>query len=154
MSRRWPLGPALVGLACLAAGAVATLSLYAGAASALDTVLTERLAAVATTSVALSRGALDGAALAALAQANGLDEASVVTAALEVRADAKGGAGRRADLLRVDPARVRAALAGRPWAGPGYEVGALSVVVAYAPLGDSGWPSPSCQWSPRSSLLM
>jgi hypothetical protein len=70
--------------------------------------------------------------------AGGLDGAYVLSPGLEVVADATGPAGGRADLLRVDAARVRAALAGESTVARAYDVGALSVQTAYFPVRGRG----------------
>jgi two-component system OmpR family sensor kinase len=58
----------------------------------------------------------------------------VLNPALRVVADASGPSGRRADLLRLDVARLRAALAGSPSVAPGYAFGALTVLTGYFPI--------------------
>lgn len=129
---RVPVVAALVGLA---GSLAATLALYRAAAGALDRVQEERLrGAGQTASELLGAGTPTPARLHAVMVANGLDGAYVVSPALEILADAAGPSGVRADLLRVDASRVRAALGGQITVGRAYEVGSLTVHTAYFPL--------------------
>jgi two-component system, OmpR family, sensor kinase len=129
-----PLVAAAIGLA----GALgATLSLHHAAARAVDRVLEERLRGAGESAAALLVGgdvALDGERLRAVMRANELDGAYVLNPGLRVVADASGPSGRRADLLRLDIARLRAALAGTPSVAPGYAFGNLTVLTGYFPL--------------------
>lgn len=129
---RAPVVAALVGLA---GSLVATLSLYRAAAGALDRVQEERLRGAGQTASELLGGSTaTQARLRSIMTANGLDGAYVVSPGLEILADATGPAGGRADLLRVDAARVRAALGGQVTVDRAYEVGSLTVQTAYFPL--------------------
>ncbi len=133
---RVPIVAALVGLA---GSLAATLALYRAAAGALDRVQEERLRGAGETASELLGG--DSATperLRSIMTANGLDGAYVVSPELEVVADASGPSGVRADLLRVDAARVRAALGGQVNVGRAYEVGSLTVQTAYFPLRPRG----------------
>lgn len=129
---RAPIVAALLGLA---GSLAATLALYRAAAGALDRVQEERLrGAGQTASEFLAGSPATQARLRAIMVANGLDGAYVVSPALEILADATGPGGVRADLLRVDASRVRAAMGGQITVGPTYEVGSLTVHTAYFPL--------------------
>jgi len=129
---RIPIVAALLGLA---GSLAATLALYRAAASALDRVQEERLrGAGMTASELLGGGTATQARLRSIMAANGLDGAYVVSPALEIVADATGPSGVRADLLRVDATRVRAALGGQITVDRAYEVGSLTVQTAYFPL--------------------
>jgi signal transduction histidine kinase len=129
---RIPLLAALLGLA---GSLVATLALYRAAADNLDTVLTARLHGAGVTAAELLRDAPPSAdRLRAVMAASDLDGAYVLSPGLVVLADATGPAGGRADLLRVDAARVREALAGQITVARAYDVGALSVQTAYFPI--------------------
>lgn len=129
-----PLVAAAIGLA----GALAaTLSLHHAAVRAVDGVLDERLRGAGESATALLAGgdvALDAERLRAVMRANELDGAYVLNPGLRVVADASGPSGRRADLLRLDVGRLRAALAGTPSIAPGYAFGALTVLTGYFPI--------------------
>ncbi|HUJ25818.1 MAG TPA: ATP-binding protein [Myxococcales bacterium] len=129
---RIPLLLAGLGLA----GAVgATLFLHRSAQGALDRVLDERLRAAGESAALLLGPPQPGSPrLRALMNANGLDGAYLLDASLTVVEDAAGGAGRKADLLRVDPERVRQALQGRESIAPTWEIGELSVATGYFPV--------------------
>ncbi|MFY3743043.1 sensor histidine kinase [Anaeromyxobacter sp. Red801] len=137
------LAPLLAGLLGLAGALGATLALHRAASAALDRVLEERLAgAGATAAELLGRAGADPAALRAVMAANGLEGAYVVDRELRVLADATGAAGGRADLLRVDPARVARALRGEPSVAFAYAVGNLPVATGYFPVrGPDGAPA-------------
>ena len=110
-----PLAAALLGLA---GSLAATLALHRAASSALDGVLTERLRGAGETAARLLEAApATPAQLRAIMEANALDGAYLVSPALVVLADANGAAGVPADLLRVDAARVEAALRGQASVG-------------------------------------
>lgn len=127
-----PIALALIGLA---GSLAATLALHRSASDALDRVLEERLRGAGETAARLMGDRPPGAArLRAIMEANHLDGAYVLSPALEVVADATGPAGVRADLLRVDAARVERALRGEITLAPSYRVGEVSVRTAYFPL--------------------
>ena len=128
---RVPLSLAALGLA----GAVgATLFLHRAAQSALDSVLDERLRAAGESAAQLLGAPQPGSQrLRALMNANGLDGAYLLDAQLTVVEDAAGNAGRKADLLRIDPERVREALHGRVSVAPTWQIGELSVATGYFP---------------------
>lgn len=134
-----PIAAALLGLA---GSLAATLALHHAASAALDRVLEERLRGAGETA-ALLLGDVDPAAarLRAIMDANRLEGAYVVSPALVILGDATGPSGDRADLLRVDAARVEAALRGEATVGRGYAVGDVQVETAYFPVpGKDGRP--------------
>lgn len=136
-----PLAAAGIGLA----GALAaTLSLHHAATAAVDHVLEEKLTgAGAATAALLADVPPTAERLRDVMRANGLDGVYVIGRDLRVIADATGTAGRRADLLRLDLARVRSALAGDPTAAPTYRMGELTVMTGYFPfrLADGSAPA-------------
>ncbi|MFO0583991.1 MAG: HAMP domain-containing sensor histidine kinase [Anaeromyxobacter sp.] len=127
-----PLAAALLGLA----GSLgATYGLYRAASGAVDRVLEERLRGAGVTAAELlADTAATGERLRGIMDSNRLDGAYVVSPALEVVADATGPSGVKADLLRVDAERVRAALEGRITMARAYDVGPLAVDTAYFPI--------------------
>lgn len=138
MTARAPI-PILAALLGLAGSLVAILALHRVASRALDGVLEERLRGAGETASELLAGAsVTPARLRRIMELNQLDGAYVVSPGLELLADAAGGAGGPADLLRVDAARVDAALRGEPSIGRAYDVGEVSVETAYFPLRGAG----------------
>jgi signal transduction histidine kinase len=127
-----PLAAALLGLA----GALAvTVSLHHAASGALDRVLEERLRGAGDTAARLLAGApATPARLRAILEANRLEGVYVVAPGLEVLADASGAASGPLDVLRVDPARIEAALRGEATVGAGFELGRVSVSSACFPV--------------------
>jgi two-component system, OmpR family, sensor kinase len=131
-----PLAVALVGLA---GSLAATFALYRTARDALDRVQEERLRGAGETASLLLDGATPTSErLRAIMAANGLDGAYVVSPSLQVVADATGAEGVPADPLRVDVARVRAALGGQTTVGRTWDLGDLSIHTAYFPLRPRG----------------
>lgn len=131
--------PLLAGAMGLAGALAATLSLHRTAAAALDGVLEERLRGAGETAARLlddPRPELD--ALRATMAANGLEGAYVLDRDLRLLADAAGRSGRRATLLRVDPAAVARAFAGEASVASGYELGEVTVVTGYFPVRGPG----------------
>jgi two-component system OmpR family sensor kinase len=127
-----PLAVALLGLA---GSLAATFALDRAAREALDRVQEERLrGAGETAALLLGPGDPTSERLRALMTANGLDGAYVVSPALVVVADATGARGIPADPLRVDVARVQAALGGQITVGRAYDLGDLAIQTAYFPL--------------------
>jgi two-component system, OmpR family, sensor kinase len=125
----------VAGLLGLAGSLGATLFLHRSAAGALERVLEERLRGAGETAAELlARTPPDRAALRAVMTANGLEGASVLDGELAVLADATGPAGGRADLLRIDPARVRDALAGSASVSVAYAVGDQPIASGYFPI--------------------
>lgn len=138
MKVRAPI-PILAALLGLAGSLAAILALHRVASRALDGVLEERLrGAGETASELLAGGSVTPARLRRIMELNHLDGAYVVSPELEVVADAAGGAGGPADLLRVDAARVGEALRGGATIGRAYDVGEVSVETAYFPLRGAG----------------
>jgi signal transduction histidine kinase len=133
------LAPVIAGLIGLAGALGATHSLHRAAATALDRVLEERLRGAGETAAELLGGAApDPAALRATMTANGLEGASLLSEDLRVLADATGPGGGRADLLRVDGARVARAFDGETTIAFGYAVGGVPVATGYFPVHAEG----------------
>jgi signal transduction histidine kinase len=129
---RLPVAIALLGLA---GSLAAALALYRAAGAALERVQEARLRGVGETAAELLASVPPTAErLRAIRDANGLDGAYVIAPDLVVVADAGGPSGVRADLLRVDATRVREAAAGRITIARAFDVGLLSVEVAYFPI--------------------
>jgi two-component system OmpR family sensor kinase len=137
------LAPLLAALLGLAGSLAATLALHRAASSALDEVLTERLRGAGETAARLLEATpATPARLRAVVDANALDGAYVVSPSLVVLADANGPAGGAADVLRVDAARVEAALRGEASVGRAYDVGEVSIETGYFPVrGPGGAPA-------------
>lgn len=134
---RRALAPILAALLGLAGSLGATFSLHRAARASLAHVLEARLrGAGETAALTLGRTPPDRARLAALAAANDLDGAYLLDRSLVVLADTAGPAGQRADLLRVDAARVERAFAGEASVAPTYALGELEVTTGYFPVRD------------------
>ena len=119
----------------LAGSLLATLSLFASANAAVDRVLDERLrGAGASAALLLGEPQPGSHRLAALMRNNDLDGAYLLTADLRIAEDAAANTGAKADLLRIDPDRVRRAFAGEASVAPTYAVGPLSVAAGYFPV--------------------
>ncbi len=135
MSGSRALVPAVAGLLGLAGSLVATLFLYRSAAGALDRTLEERLRGAGETAAGmLSRVDPGSADLRPVMIANGLEGAYLLSPSLLVLADAAGRAGRRADLLRTDAARVERAARGDATVAFGYALGDQPVATGYFPV--------------------
>ncbi len=131
---RRTLVPAVAALLGLAGSLAVTLYLHRAAATAVDGVLEARLRSAGETAAELlARVPPTPQALRAVMEANGLEGAYLLTPSLRVEADATGPGG-RADLLRVDAARVAQAFQGRPSVAFGFSVGDLEVVSGYFPV--------------------
>ncbi len=129
------LVPIVAGLVGLTGSLGATLFLHRSANTALERVFEERLrGAGETASELFARAEADDAALRALMAANGLEGAYVLDSSLQILADATGAAPAPADLLRIDAARVRHALAGRASVAFAYSVGDHPIATGYFPL--------------------
>ena len=129
---------AVAALVGLAGGLAASLSLYASANAAVDRVLDERLRGAGESAALLLGEPKPGSRrLSELMRANALDGAYLLSSDLRIAEDASGASGARADLLRVDPDRVRRAFAGEASVAPTYEVGPLSVAAGYFPVRSS-----------------
>jgi two-component system, OmpR family, sensor kinase len=127
-----PIAAAALGLL---GSLAATAFLHASAARALDQVLDERLRGAGEAAAGLLQGTAPSAAqLHRLMQANQLEGAFLLDRDLTVLADATGPAGRRVDLLRVDPARVRGAFEGESGIGAGFALGEQGVATGYFPV--------------------
>jgi signal transduction histidine kinase len=132
---RGPLVAVLAAVIGLAGGLLATLFLFASANAAIDRVLDERLrGAGESAALLLGQPQVGSHRLAELMRNNALDGAYLLSPDLVIVEDAAGNAGAKADLLRVDPDRVRRAFAGEASVGSTYEVGPLSVAAGYFPL--------------------
>ena len=125
--------PLLAAALALAGSLLSTLFLFGAAERALDRVLDERLRG-AGESAALLLGGSPHPDLERLMSVNALEGASLVGRSLELVADASGRAGRKVDLLRVDPARISAAFGGTSYVGPGYAVGGQTISSGYFPV--------------------
>lgn len=127
-----PLGVALLGLL---GSLAATLYLYRSAATALDTVLEERLRGAGETAAAwIGRSEPTPDDLRAVMRANGLEGAYVLSREQVVLADATGPSGGAPDLLRFDGARAASAFAGRPTVDFAFAIGDLRVATGYFPV--------------------
>lgn len=127
--------PALAGLLGVAGSLAATLFLYRAATGAVDRMLEERLRGAGETAAGmLARVDPASADLRPVMVSNGLEGAYLVTPSLQVLADATGRAGRRADLLRTDPARVERAARGEATIAFAYAVGDQPVATGYFPV--------------------
>jgi signal transduction histidine kinase len=131
-----PLAAAVLGLA----GSLgATLFLYRVATSALDRVLAERLRGAGETAAELlAHDEPTAQLLRAIRAANELEGAYVLSRELTVLADASGQVSPTPDLLRVDGARARAALAGRSSIAFAFAMGDLHVATGYFPVRGPG----------------
>jgi len=119
----------------LAGGLLTTLFLFASANAAIDRVLDERLrGAGESAALLLGRPQPGSRRLAELMRNNALDGAYLLGPDLVIAEDAVGNSGAKADLLRVDPERVRRALAGEASVASTYDVGPLSVAAGYFPV--------------------
>ena len=135
MSVTRALAPALAALVGLAGSLAATLYLHRQAAGAIDRVLEERLRGAGETAAGmLARVDLASADLGPVMDANGLEGAYLVSPSLVVLADARGRAGRRADLLRTDAARVERAARGEATIAFSYALGDQPVATGYFPV--------------------
>lgn len=119
----------------LAGSLAATLFLFHAAQSALDRVLDERLrGAGESAALLLAATPATHENLLGLMKANALDGTYLLDRQRKVLADAGGGAGKPADLLRVDPDRVERAFAGSATVEAGYSLGDLVVTTGYFPV--------------------
>lgn len=127
--------PLLLAALGLASAAAATLFLHRAAESALDRVLDERLRAAGESAALLLGEQQPGSRrLRALMEANALDGAYLLDPQLTIVEDAIGSAGRKANLLTVDPERVRRAFSGEESVAPTWRIGELSVATGYFPV--------------------
>ncbi len=129
----------VAGLLGLAGTLAVTLYLHRAANAALDRVLEERiLGAGETAAEMVGRSVPSTATLRAVMDANQLEGMALIAPDLTVLADATGVAGRRADLLRVDRARVVRALSGQPSVAFSYAVGNQKIATGYFPVHGTG----------------
>jgi signal transduction histidine kinase len=132
---RRALAPLVAGLLGLAGALGATLYLHHAAAAALQRVLEERLRGAGETAAAmLDPSRPDAPALAAVMRASRLEGAYLLSRELRVLSDATGPAGGRADLLRIDEARVWSAFEGRSTVDFAYAVGDQPIATGYFPV--------------------
>jgi signal transduction histidine kinase len=125
----------------LAGAGVATLSLHRAATSALKRATEERLHGAGITAArTLEQPGFvpDGPWLRSVVEANGLEGALLLDSRLRVVLDPAGAADRPVDLLRVDVARVRRALAGEESVSLGWAIGEARVASAYLPVRHAG----------------
>lgn len=140
MGRRASTLLLLVVMLLAASGFGAVGAIYQAARGAVAELLTRRLQAIGTTAARLLDDARSDdaraadAALADVASANELDAAYVLDDRLVVIADARGHTGRRANLLRLDDERLRAAQQGRATVGWAYDVEGASFLGGYFPV--------------------
>lgn len=140
---RRALLPLLLAVLGLAGAGIATWSLHRAASSALQRATEERLrGAGATAARTLEQPGFqpDAGWLRAVVEANGLEGAFLLDPRLRVTLDASGAVGAPVDLLRVDVARVRRALAGEPSVSLGWSIGEARVAAAYLPVRQPGTP--------------
>jgi signal transduction histidine kinase len=129
----------VAGLLGLAGSLGATLYLHRAANGALDRVLEERmLGAGETAAEMVGRSVPSADTLRAVMRANQLEGIYLLSPTLSVLADATGTAGGRADVLRVDRARVMRALAGETTVAFSFAVGDVKVATGYFPVRDAG----------------
>ncbi|HET8725054.1 MAG TPA: sensor histidine kinase, partial [Anaeromyxobacteraceae bacterium] len=127
--------PLVAGLLGLLGALGTTLYLHRAANVALDRVLEERILGAGDTAAEMVGKAVPSSAtLRAVMDANQLEGVTLIAPDLEVVADATGSPGRRVDLLRVDRARLDAALAGRPSIAFSYAVGNVKIATGYFPV--------------------
>lgn len=127
--------PLVAGLLGLAGALGATLYLHQAANAALDRVLEERILGAGDTAAEMvGRSIPSDVTLRAVMTANQLEGVALLDRDLTVLADATGAKGHRADLLRVDRARVELALRGQPSLAFSYSVGDVKVATGYFPV--------------------
>lgn len=132
MRRAAPLLLAVVWLAC---GFGATAWLSSEARASVAQLLLEQVRGAGAVVQALPPGALaDPTALQRLRAGGDFDEVSLVNAQQQVLADGQGRPPHRVDLLRLDAARLEAALRGTSAVSLDYEVGGLPFAVGYFPV--------------------
>ncbi len=124
--------PLVAGLLGLAGALGATLYLHQAANAALDRVLEERILGAGDTAAEMvGRSIPSDVTLRAVMTANQLEGVALLDRDLTVLADATGAKGHRADLLRVDRARVEQALRGHSSLAFSYSVGAVRIATGY-----------------------
>lgn len=127
--------PGVAALLGLSASLAATAYLHRAGSGALERMQQERLRGAGETAAQfLVERIPSGAELRALMRANGLEGAYVLSPELVVLADATGPSGRSADILRVDVARAREALAGHGSVAFAYAFGSVPIATGYFPI--------------------
>ena len=127
--------PLLLAVVSLAFGFGATAWLSSEARASVEQLLLEQVRGVGAVVQALAPGALgEPTALPRLRAGGDFDEVSLVDAQQQVVADGQGRAPHRVDLLRLDAARLEAALRGTSAVSLDYEVGGLPFAVGYFPV--------------------
>ncbi len=138
---RRALLPLLLAVLGLTGAGLATLSLHRAASSALQRATEERLRGAGITAArTLEQPGFspDGSWLRSVVEANGLEGALLLDPRLHVVLDPSGTTDRPVDLLRVDPTRVRRALAGESSLSLGWAIGEARVASAYLPVRRAG----------------
>jgi len=138
---RRALLPLLLAVLGLAGAGLATLSLHRAASSTLKRATEERLHGAGITAArTLEQPGFvpDGPWLRSVVEANGLEGALLLGSRLRVVLDPAGVEDRPVDLLRVDVARVRRALAGEESVSLGWAIGEARVASAYLPVRHAG----------------
>jgi len=133
-----PLGLAMLGLA---GAGLATFSLHRAASAALQRATEERLRGAGNTAArTIEQPGFepDAGWLRAVVEANGLEGALLLDPRLHVVLDPSGPSDRPVDLLRIDVARIRRALAGDASISLGWSVGSTRVDAAYLPVRRGG----------------
>jgi two-component system, OmpR family, sensor kinase len=133
--------PLVLAVLGLAGAGLATLSLHRAASAALQRATEERLQGAGNTAArTLEQPGFepDAAWLRAVVEANGLEGAFLLDPGLRVVLDSSGPGDRPVDLLRIDVARVRSALAGAPSLSLGWAIGSTRVAAAYLPVRRGG----------------
>lgn len=134
MARR-ALAPLVAGFLGLLGALGATFQIYRAADAALVRVLESRLrGAGEAASAMLVPGSVSSGALQGVMRASRLEGAVLLSADLRVLADATSAAGGRADLLRIDAARVSSAFQGLPSVDFGFSVGEQAITTGYFPV--------------------
>jgi len=137
VTRRRALAVVAAAAALLLAVNAVMFSLYRSEVRVIERGLDDRLVALGTTAAKWLAGGGEGdAALAALVDANRLEDAYVVDASRQVTAGVRTRAGAALNMLRVDPDRLAAARDGKASSGPGYSIEQHAVETAYFPIGD------------------
>jgi len=127
--------PGAAALLGLSASLAATAYLHHAGSDALERMQQERLRGSGEAAAELlAERVPSGAELRSLMRASGLEGAYVLSPDLVVLADATGPSGRRADILRVDVARAREALAGHGSVAFAYAFGSVPIATGYFPI--------------------
>lgn len=134
MGRRAAWLFALTALCLAAATGGLALHLDRTATQAVDELLVQRLWAIGSTAARLIAASPDAAeALSDLASANELDGLYAIDSDFQLLLDSRGHARQRANLLKLDPDRIRDALAGKSSVGWAYDVDRERFLGGYFP---------------------